>query len=372
MSHGMHRARSGRGGRAVMCLLSLVTIGGLAVGLSGPASAVSTTQLQYDLAGLAYLPWSGIDGQTGPQTSAATRAFQSDACIAVDGIDGPQTDAALAAKVTQVQAVAGAARDGAFGPNTRAAVASWQGAHGLTADGQAGPNTMAAMGIARTGCSGPPPPPPPPPGALRGMDVSGYQGNVDWAAAYGNGARFAYIKATEGTTYASASFGQQYNGSYSAGLIRGAYHFALPNRSSGTAQADFFASRGGGWSADGKTLPPALDIEYNPYSGNTCYDLSQSAMVNWIAAFSNEMRARTSRYPVIYTTTDWWVTCTGNSPAFAATNPLWVARYSSSAGALPAGWGSYTFWQNANAGSFPGDQDQFNGDLAALQSLAYG
>lgn len=41
---------------------------------------------------------------------------------------------------------------------------------------------------------------------------------------------------------------------------------------------------------------------------------------------------------VIYTTTDWWTTCTGNSAAFASTNPLWIARYASTIGTLPAGW----------------------------------
>lgn len=136
------------------------------VGLSTPAAAVSTTQLQYDLAGLGYLPFSGIDGVSGPQTQGATRAFQTDACITVDGIDGPQTDAALAAKVSEVQGVAGAAQDGAYGPATKDAVAAWQAARGLVADGQAGPDTMAAMGIARASCTPPPPPPPPPPGGM--------------------------------------------------------------------------------------------------------------------------------------------------------------------------------------------------------------
>lgn len=45
-----------------------------------------------------------------------------------------------------------------------------------------------------------------------------------------------------------------------------------------------------------------------------------------------------ARSAVIYTTTDWWKTCTGNSASFASTNPLWLAHYSSSIGALPAGW----------------------------------
>ena len=154
-----------------------------------------------------------------------------------------------------------------------------------------------------------------------GMDVSSYQGNVAWSTAWNNGARFAYVKATEGTSYTNPYFAQQYNGSYNVGMIRGAYHFAHPNSSSGTAQADYFAAHGGGWSADGKTLPPALDIEYNP-SGAECYGLSQSSMVSWVKAFSNEIHAKYNKYPMIYTTLDWWTTCTGNSSALRGDQPV--------------------------------------------------
>lgn len=206
--------------------------------------------------------------------------------------------------------------------------------------------------------------------SVLGMDVSAYQGSVDWSTAYANGARFAYVKATEGTSYTNASFSQQYNGSYGVGMIRGAYHFAHPDSSSGTAQADFFVDHGGGWSGDGRTLPPALDIEYNP-SGATCYGLSAASMVSWVRAFSDEVHARTSKYPMIYTTYDWWATCTGDSSAFAATNPFWIAKYSSTPPtSLPAGTSYWTMWQNADSGTFPGDQDRFNGSLTQLQTLA--
>ena len=204
-----------------------------------------------------------------------------------------------------------------------------------------------------------------------GMDVSGYQGNVNWSTAWANGGKFAYVKATEGTSYTNPYFAQQYNGSYNVGMIRGAYHFALPDVSSGATQADYFIAHGGGWSADGKTLPGALDIEYNPY-GATCYGLSQSGMVSWIASFSNEYHARTGRYPTIYSATSWWTTCTGNSSAFSATNALWIARYSTSVGTLPAGWGFQTIWQFSDAGTFPGDQDRFNGALDRVQAYALG
>ena len=201
-----------------------------------------------------------------------------------------------------------------------------------------------------------------------GMDVSSHQGAVDWATAWANGARFAYVKATEGTTYQNPDFAQQYNGSFNVGMIRGAYHFALPDRSSGATQGAFFVGHGGGWSADGKTLPPAIDLEYNPY-GASCYGLSQSAMVAWIHDIANTVKAKTGRDPVFYTSTSWWTLCTGNSAAFSA-NPLWIPRYASSVGTLPAGWTFQTIWQFSDTGVFPGDQNNFNGALDRVQAFA--
>jgi GH25 family lysozyme M1 (1,4-beta-N-acetylmuramidase) len=202
-----------------------------------------------------------------------------------------------------------------------------------------------------------------------GIDVSSYQGNVDWAGQWKFAIRFAYIKATEGTSYTNPYFAQQYNGSYNTGMVRGAYHFGLPNGSA-IAQADYFAAHGGRWSADGRTLPPALDIEYNPY-GATCYGLSQSAMVAWLRTFANEVHKKAGRYPVFYTTTDWWRTCTGNSAALAATDPIWIANWSSSPGTLPAGWKSWRVWQYSDGGGSL-DHDAFNGSFAALKAFAKG
>src|SRR5690606_11790757 len=177
-----------------------------------------------------------------------------------------------------------------------------------------------------------------------GVDVSSHQGNVAWPTLWNSGVRWAYAKATEGTYYRNPYYAQQYGGSYDVGMIRGAYHFATPDTSSGATQADYFVDHGGGWSADGRTLPGALDMEWNPY-GDDCYGKSASSMVSWIRDFMNQYRARTGRYPVLYTSTSWWKLCTGNYSGFAATTPLWIARYASTAGELPAGWSYYTMWQ---------------------------
>jgi len=207
--------------------------------------------------------------------------------------------------------------------------------------------------------------------AVLGLDVSDHQHRIDWSAVRSDGAQFAYVKATEGTGYVNPDFASQYDGSYGAGLIRGAYHFALPDHSSGAAQARYFVANGGGWSADGRTLPGALDIEGNPY-GAKCYRLGRRAMVSWIAGFDHTYHALTSRWPVIYTTTGWWATCTGGHRGFASKDPLWLASSAGALGALPAGWGFYTFAQYADAGTFPGDQDIFNGPRGGLLRLATG
>ena len=205
-------------------------------------------------------------------------------------------------------------------------------------------------------------------GAL-GHDVSGHQGEVPWSEAWGAGGRFVYVKATEGTGFISSRFTQQYNGSYDVGMIRGAYHFARPDVSGGREQAEYFLAHGGGWTADGRTLPGALDVEYNPY-GESCYGLDPARMGEWIRDFSDTYRARTGRFPVIYTSTSWWNQCTGNNAGFGANNPLWIARYNSAVGALPAGWSRHFIWQFSDSGTLPGDQNLFEGTLEQVRGFA--
>lgn len=205
---------------------------------------------------------------------------------------------------------------------------------------------------------------------LPGIDVSSFQGNLSWATIAPH-IDFVYAKATEGTYYTNPDFTNQYVGPYNQHVIRGAYHFGIPNNSAGAAQADYFTKHGGGWSADGLTLPGALDIEYNPY-GAECYGLTKAQMTSWIWSFVNEYAFDTGVYPVIYSTYDWWSTCTSSATGFASFDPFWIARYASTAGTLPAGYSFYTFWQYADSGSEPGDQDVFNGTLSRLQALARG
>lgn len=207
-----------------------------------------------------------------------------------------------------------------------------------------------------------------------GIDVSHWQGGINWTRVRNSGIQFAFIKATEGSSYKDPRFNANYTNAYYAGVIRGAYHFARPNVSSGYHQANRLASNGGAWSADSRTLPAALDLEGNPY-GAYCYGKSASAMRSWIQSFLNRYRVRTTRHAVIYTTTSWWVTCTGNWSGPWNTSPLWIARWASSPGGLPSGAPFWSFWQYTSTGSVPGisgnvDRNYWNGSRSRLIALA--
>jgi len=197
-------------------------------------------------------------------------------------------------------------------------------------------------------------PPPADVGAL-GVDVADYQhphgAAIDWPQVAAAGYRFAFVKATEGDYYANPYYASDLAQAKAAGLYATGYHFAIPNVSDGASQADY-ALADGGFTPDGRTLPLALDIEYNPY-GSECYGLSPARMVSWLSAFTAEVQRVTSQPPIIYTTADWWDTCTGDSTAFGS-DALWVAGYVSGSPPMPAGWANWTFWQYTSRGGVPG------------------
>ena len=197
--------------------------------------------------------------------------------------------------------------------------------------------------------------PPPAEAGARGVDVADYQhphgAAIAWPRVAGAGFKFAFIKATEGDYYANPYYASDLVQAKAAGLYATGYHFAVPNVSGGASQADY-AVRHGAYTADGRTLPLALDIEYDPY-GAECYGLSHARMVSWVSAFTAEVRRLTGQRPIIYSTADWWNTCTGGSTAFGS-DPLWVAAYGSEDPPMPAGWHNWTFWQYTSRGSVPG------------------
>ncbi|MFJ8825534.1 GH25 family lysozyme [Streptomyces sp. NPDC102467] len=203
-----------------------------------------------------------------------------------------------------------------------------------------------------------------------GVDVSSWQGGINWGAVRSAGIEFAWMKATEGTTYKDPTFKTNYRRARNAGVIRGAYHFARPDVSGGAAQANFFAGNGGAWSRDNLTLPGVLDIE------GSCYGKTRAAMQSWIFDFSHTYKTRTGRDVVIYTSANWWNSCTGGWSGLSATSPLWVAHWVSAGRPHnPSGFPYWTVWQYTSTGSVRGisgnvDLDRLSGDRSRLLALA--
>ncbi|MFF5234713.1 GH25 family lysozyme [Dactylosporangium sp. NPDC000521] len=209
-----------------------------------------------------------------------------------------------------------------------------------------------------------------------GIDVSSHDWSngktINWSGEAANGVKFAYIKATEGTSYVNPYYSSDYATAKSVGIYAGAYAFGRPDLGNPVGQADHFVDNMQ-FTADGKTLPPFLDLEW-PYIQGTpaCYNLSTSQMVSWISAFLSRVQSRIGKTPMIYTNVNWWNPCTGNSTAFGS-YLLDISSCDASPPSVP-GWGtSWTFWQYAIPdcdSSVTRDWNVFNGNLTQLAQLA--
>lgn len=93
---------------------------------------------------------------------------------------------------------------------------------------------------------------------VRGVDVSSYQGEIDWEILAGQGIEFAFIKATEGSSFVDKQFKTNYENARSTNLRIGAYHF-FSFDSSGETQAENFCNT---VPKEQTMLPPVIDIEF--------------------------------------------------------------------------------------------------------------
>lgn len=208
-----------------------------------------------------------------------------------------------------------------------------------------------------------------PPNGLPGIDVSHYQGHVDWTQVAANGELFAFCKATESIGATDQYFADNWNGIKAAGLLRGAYHFFHPDQDA-TKQAQYFLSaltkaNGSATLAPGD-LPITLDLEI---SGNQAPAAILAGAELWLKTIADA----TGRQPLLYTFTSFWKNNLGN-PKVLSNYPLWIAQYSSY-NPLPIGaWPTYTLWQFGQQ-PIPGvagpvDANSFQGSPQDLKTLA--
>ena len=202
----------------------------------------------------------------------------------------------------------------------------------------------------------------------KGLDVSHYQGAIDWVQVAGGGFSFTFAKATEGTTLVDPTYSINRAGANSIGLRLGAYHFGRPAGSGAAgiaanaiAQADFFVGTAQPAAGD---LPPVLDLE-------TKGTLATDGLVQWTQAWLDEVFARTGIDAAVYVSPSFWKTALGDTSTVAGDgHPLWIAHWTKNAApTVPASnWGGlgWTFWQWTDCSTVPGiahcvDGDRLNG-----------
>lgn len=201
---------------------------------------------------------------------------------------------------------------------------------------------------------------------VEGIDVSYYQGTIDWDAVKASGRVFAIARISDGT-YLDTKFDANWPAMKKVGLIRGAYQFFRPGQNPDTL-ADIVISKVGKL-GDGD-LPVTIDVEAT--DGQSAATII-SKMKTWIA----KVEAGTGKKPIIYTGKYFWQDNVANSKEFTS-YPLWIAAYGPTCPNLPDGaWSTWTFFQYTDRSSVPGisggvDGDKFNGPLADLQKLAGG
>jgi GH25 family lysozyme M1 (1,4-beta-N-acetylmuramidase) len=204
---------------------------------------------------------------------------------------------------------------------------------------------------------------------LEGIDVSHWQGPIDWPSVAAAGKKFVIMKATEGTGFVDWMYATNRAGARAAGIPTTAYHFASPDATpnEAVAEANHFVDIA--QLADGDLIP-ALDLEATGGLGTT-------ALQTWVASWLAQVTARLGVKPMIYVSPAFWAKYLGDTRWFADSGYriLWIAHWGVSSPTVPAqNWGGYgwTFWQYWNCGSVPGiagcvDLDRYNGtDLEAV------
>ena len=208
-----------------------------------------------------------------------------------------------------------------------------------------------------------------------GIDVSYWNAGIDWPKVRAAGQRFVFVKASEADTYRDPTFGGNWSGAKSAGLLRGAYHFFRCNVDA-KKQADSFIKYVKSFNDDGE-LPPVLDLE-------THDNQKKEKIIPAVKTWLDRVEASLGKKPIIYSgyyfLQDYFSEPGGGPPMWAKDYPLWIAQYPNQylpgmEPSLPRGWFRWTFWQYSKKGSVNGinaevDLDLFNGTLEALYKFA--
>ena len=178
---------------------------------------------------------------------------------------------------------------------------------------------------------------------IRGVDVSHYQGTIDWQVLSQENIRFAYIKATEDSSHTDTQFPQNWEQVQQTKLAAGAYHF-FSFDSPGAAQAENFIRCVNAYPG---MLAPVIDVEY--YADKKENPPPVLQVREELNIMLNELKKHYNLVPVIYSTEDVWeVYIKGHFDEY----PLWIRNVFTK----PQSGIDWMFWQYTNRGRLKGYQ----------------
>ena len=194
--------------------------------------------------------------------------------------------------------------------------------------------------------------------SVHGIDVSSYQGRINWPEVARNRVRFAFIKASEGTTLRDPRFVRNWREARAAGVLCGAYHYFQPNHD-GLMQANLFAQTVPLAPGD---LPPVLDVEAANF-----HDVAvlRREVARWLRLIEAHYGVR----PILYSNHSFYKRhLAGHFDDY----PLWLAHYEVERPALPPS--KWIIWQHSDEAYVPGirgavDFNVFQGNFESLQAL---
>jgi GH25 family lysozyme M1 (1,4-beta-N-acetylmuramidase) len=197
---------------------------------------------------------------------------------------------------------------------------------------------------------------------VEGIDISHWQGEIDWDAVAGAGKEFAFIAIGDGF-FVDPRFDENWAGAKDAGLYRGVYQYFRASADP-IAQANIVIDRVGRLGPG--ELPVVLDLE--EFDGMSASTVRLRAL-EWM----RHIEQGTGKTPILYTNPATWIPL-GEPTGFVG-YPLWLASWGVSCPGMANGWHTWTFHQYSATGRVAGiwgdvDLDRFNGSIDVLRTLA--
>ncbi|MCX6199292.1 MAG: GH25 family lysozyme [Bacteroidetes bacterium] len=207
---------------------------------------------------------------------------------------------------------------------------------------------------------------------ILGIDVSHYQGSINWTQVAASGKVFAWVKSTEGVTYNDPNYTTYMSGGTSAGVVMGVYHFARPESNTAVDEANHFLAMSSSSIGVG-FLPPALDLEDPPTGPALTSYFTSAALTAWAQTWLTTVQNATGITPVIYTSAS--IAAYLNSSL--NTYGLWIANPGTSSTTPPANigvWNTWMFKQYSWTGTVSGitgsvDLNVYNGTTTDFNIL---